>query len=266
MKESLEEVRLREVEVVLDASESRKETLRQLATEAAGVCQRPIALISLIDRNYQWVKAQVGLPKIRLARAAGFCEHTMVRAGLLEVNDLRADSRFRENPLVTGTPNLKSYAGTPLLSPRGMPLGALCVIGLEPGSLSEAQRQSLNEIAQRAMAELEPAREASARRERILPGKTSVSELLKLAAQKAFGGAEKRPKFFIQRVVLNDLYCDEFSSVHELGRIFTRFLAEGAPSLTVDSMAGEDGLVTIAVSTEGSSARKLHLREFPAKA
>jgi hypothetical protein len=263
VKESLEDIRLREIEATWELGESRKEAIRALAAEAALACGQSIALLSLIDRNYQWIKAQVGLPKIRLARSAGICERTMMKPGIFEIQDLSLSEDFRGNSLVTASPFLRFYAGAPLLSSLGMPLGALCVLGSEPAILSEQQRFHLLDISQRVMAELQPSRDGQ-RRERLLPTRSSVSEILKLAAHKAFGKPEGRPKFFINRVVLNELFCDEYAAVMELGKIFVRFTAEGAASLTIDTEAGRDGLVTVAVSSEGSSARKLHLRAYPA--
>ena len=261
MGETLEEIRLREVAAVWESGEARKEAFRQLTAEAAEACDRPIALFSIIDRQYQWVKAQVGMPKMRLARSAGFCQHTMMSAGLFEIEDLSKNNLTKDNPLVTGRPHLRSYAGVPILSPAGLPLGALCVIGLTPAALSSAQKVKLTEISQRLMAALDPAAQA-ARRERLQPNRAFLPEILKLAVQHASFPAA-RPKFALGKIVLNELLCDEYGMAYELSKIFSRLAGEGATNLTLNSEVAE-GMVTVAIGVgESVPAQKLHLRAHP---
>ncbi|ATB26580.1 PAS domain-containing protein [Melittangium boletus] len=111
---------------------------------AAESCGTPIALISLVDRDRQWFKANVGLPGVEETdRCISFCSHAIERGEIFLVEDARADERFATNPLVLGHPFIRFYAGAPLQTEDGFFLGTLCVIDQRSRTLSEAQRDSL---------------------------------------------------------------------------------------------------------------------------
>lgn len=99
-----------------------------IVREAAAAAGVPIALISLVDENRQWFKARVGLNATETPRAISFCTHAIHGTEMLEVADATADARFATNPLVTGGPGIRYYAGTPLKTATGRRLGTLCVI------------------------------------------------------------------------------------------------------------------------------------------
>ena len=122
---------------------------------AALVCGAPIALISLLDNKRQWFKARLGLDAQETAREVAFCEHAIQDDGVFEVTDAHQDRRFVDNSLVTGDPHLRSYAGAPLITPDGYPLGTLCVLDRQPKQLSEAQRAALDALARQVIAQLE---------------------------------------------------------------------------------------------------------------
>jgi GAF domain-containing protein len=116
---------------------------------AATLCRVPIALVSLIDENRQWFKSQCGLPGVAsTGRDVSFCAHAILQNGILEVPDAREDARFADNPLVTGEPHIRFYAGMPLIEPGGMALGTLCVIDRKPRKLTKRQRVQLEDLAQ----------------------------------------------------------------------------------------------------------------------
>ncbi|HEX8697675.1 MAG TPA: PAS domain-containing protein [Myxococcaceae bacterium] len=121
------------------------DTLVQLTAE---LCQVPIALMALVDREHLWIKAQVGDTLMaRLERASSFCTHVIKQEGVFCVEDLRQDTRFRDNPSVTGEPFARFYAGVPVHSEDGFRIGTLCVLDHTPRRLSASQQRALEHLA-----------------------------------------------------------------------------------------------------------------------
>jgi len=118
---------------------------------AAQICAAPIALISLIDAERQWFKSRVGLDACETPREMAFCAHAINGNSLFEVDNTLLDPRFRDNPLVTGAPDIRFYAGMPLSDGRGHNLGTLCVIDRQPRQLNDEQRQALQLLAEQAV-------------------------------------------------------------------------------------------------------------------
>jgi diguanylate cyclase (GGDEF)-like protein len=142
---------------ILDTS--RDPLFDSLTTLAAQVCDAPIALFSLIDRERQWFKSNHGLPGTRqTSREIAFCAHTILSGEMLEVPDARRDTRFARNPLVVSDPRIRFYAGVPLRDARGFGLGALCVMDYEARHLSPSQRLALESLARLAISLLEQRR------------------------------------------------------------------------------------------------------------
>ena len=130
-----------------------------LTTLAAQICDAPIALFSLVDRQRQWFKANHGLAGTRQTpRNIAFCAHAILGEELLEVPDTTHDARFFDNPLVVYDPKIRFYAGMPLRDARGFALGALCVKDYKPRRLTPAQRQGLQSLARLANSLLEQRR------------------------------------------------------------------------------------------------------------
>lgn len=124
------------------------EYLDRLTRIAARICDTPIALISLIDHDRQWFKSNHGLDGVaETPRDRAFCDRTILGDDLLHVRDTTADARFADNPLVTGPPNIRFYAGAPLTLRNGHRVGALCVWDFEPKRLTAEQRQTLRDLA-----------------------------------------------------------------------------------------------------------------------
>ncbi|MGC1307741.1 MAG: GAF domain-containing protein [Phormidesmis sp.] len=122
---------------------------------AAFICDVPIALISLVDQDRQWFKSKVGLSADETSRDVSFCAHAILHEEIMVVKDARHDARFVNNPLVTCAPDIRFYAGVPLIAPNGYPIGTLCVIDRRPRDLSEAQITTLEALARQIVAQLE---------------------------------------------------------------------------------------------------------------
>ena len=122
---------------------------------AAHICGTPVALISLIDSEVQWIKSKVGIDEVQWARAISFCGHTISGQGIFEVPDALEDERFSDNPMVTGAPNIRFYAGMPLVTHDGHSLGVLCVIDQVPRHLLPEQREALGALARQVTQLLE---------------------------------------------------------------------------------------------------------------
>lgn len=131
---------------------NENETLQTITDFASTLCETPIALVSFVETERQWFPARTGLAARETPRDQSFCAHAMLCKDVMVVPDARIDARFNENPLVTGDPKIRFYAGAPLVSDEGVQLGALCVIDTEPrAGLTPAQRQGLQVLAANIM-------------------------------------------------------------------------------------------------------------------
>lgn len=127
-----------------------------LARAASLACGTPIALISLVDADRQWFKANIGLPAVtETARSVAFCAHAVLGDELFEVPDAEQDARFADNPLVAGEPGVRFYAGAPVQLSSGHRVGTLCIIDRQPRRLTDTQREILRALASVAAQALE---------------------------------------------------------------------------------------------------------------
>ena len=149
-----------------------------LADLASRICQAPMALISLVDRDRQWFKARVGLDISETPREIAFCAHAILGSGLMVVPDAHSDARFADNPLVTGDPGIRFYAGAPLVTAEGQALGTLCVLDRVPRALTNDQTAALATLSREVVARLD-LRRANAELERVVAGERAASEALR---------------------------------------------------------------------------------------
>lgn len=143
---------LRRYDVLDTPAESPFDTITQLVRTVLGV---PISAVSLIDADRQWFKSHPGLDIDRTGRDVAFCDHTIRSREPLVVGNAALDERFRDNPLVTGDPNIASYAGVPLQTPDGYNIGSLCAIDTQPRSFDPAQMEILKGLAALVVEQLE---------------------------------------------------------------------------------------------------------------
>jgi len=130
---------------ILDTSpEERFDRLTRLAKHLFNV---PIALVSLVDTNRQWFKSCVGLSASETPRDISFCGHAILGDEIFMVPDTLTDERFHNNPLVTGGPGIRFYAGCPLAVQNGSKLGTLCLIDIKPRILNEGECNLLQDLA-----------------------------------------------------------------------------------------------------------------------
>jgi len=127
----------------------------EFARLAASIIGTPIALVSFVDERRQWFKAGFGVEVTQTAREIAFCAHAIQGDGVFVVPDATQDERFAHNPLVTGAPGIRFYAGAPLITGDGHALGTLCVLDSIPRDFDSAQRESLRELSQHLVAQLE---------------------------------------------------------------------------------------------------------------
>ena len=131
-----------------------EQELDDLVHLAAYVCQAPIALISLVDSDRLWFKSKIGLTATQTDRVIAFCSHTILGPDLLVVSDALADTRFADNPLVTGDPHIRSYCGAPLTTPEGHRIGTLSIIDHVPRELSPEQLETMRVLSHQVMEHL----------------------------------------------------------------------------------------------------------------
>ncbi|MDQ3289955.1 MAG: GAF domain-containing protein [Bacteroidota bacterium] len=128
-----------------------EEEYDHIVSLASFICGTPISLISLLTDKRQWFKAKLGVSETETPRELSFCQYAIQSDDILEIPDTLGDIRFYSNPYVTGNPNIRFYAGAPLVTNEGTRLGTLCVIDTVPRDLSEAQKMALATLSEQVV-------------------------------------------------------------------------------------------------------------------
>ncbi|MEH1869606.1 MAG: sensor domain-containing diguanylate cyclase [Nostoc sp.] len=143
-----------------------------LTAIAAYVCKTPIALISLVDSDRQWFKSNIGLKVRETPRESAFCSHAILQPeNILVVPNAIKDDRFANNPLVKSNSKVRFYAGAPLVTPNGFPIGTLCVMDTVPRQLSYQQLDALRRLTRQAIAQMELIQEIRNRKQSEIEGR-----------------------------------------------------------------------------------------------
>lgn len=133
-----------------------EESFDDLTNLAAQICGSPMSLISLADQHRQWFKSKVGLEVTEVPREIAFCTYAIRQPEeVLVIPNTLEDERFSNNPLVTGDPNLRFYAGAPLVTPDGFALGTICVLDQTPRDLKPEQQKALQALSRQVIAQME---------------------------------------------------------------------------------------------------------------
>lgn len=162
---------LRELNILHTPPEKDFDELVRLASL---ICRAPVALIGLVDQNKYWYKSKIGLVIDDSPRDVSFCTHALNGTDVFVVPDALNDPRFKDNPLVTGSPHIRFYAGTPLAMADGLNVGTLCVIDHEPRELDSEQLEGLRTVAKQVVIQMvsrnlrQKLEQASARLENII--------------------------------------------------------------------------------------------------
>jgi len=142
---------LRSTDILDTNPEERFDRLTRMAQRVFGVS---IALVSLVDENRQWFKSKAGLDACETGRDISFCGHAILGNDIFVIEDALEDERFADNPLVTGEPKIRFYAGAPLRYLDGNKLGTLCIIDQQPRTMDEEDYTMLRDLAEMAEGEL----------------------------------------------------------------------------------------------------------------
>ncbi|MFD2874093.1 GAF domain-containing protein [Mucilaginibacter ximonensis] len=147
--------RLNAVSRFMQLDDALKKDLNELVELTAQICDTPVALITLLDRDNQWFKASKGVDIDCTGREISFCNYTILQNDLHIISDTLLDERFISNPLVIGAPNIRFYAGSTLTTSDGYAIGALCIVDFKPRHLNETQKNTLRILSKQVMNMLE---------------------------------------------------------------------------------------------------------------
>lgn len=170
----------------------REKDFDDIAKLAAETCGVPIALVTFVDVDRQWFKAETGLGASETPLSSSICSHVLLEEEFVEIPDTLQDPRTSDNPLCCGDPGLRFYAGALLKTEEGLPLGTLCILDYQPNGLDPLQRDTLRVLARQVMVQLEMRKALSTARvlrqevdHRVKNSLHSLSALIRLLDRQA---------------------------------------------------------------------------------
>ncbi len=142
--------RLEAVHRFLEIDYDKNNEFQNIVELAAELCEKPVALITLLDEEVNWIKVRTGVDHAVMPRETSFCQYGIQQNEVLVIKDATKDSRFDTNPLVHENPNVRFYAGAPLTIKSGMRLGTLCLFDLQPNDITDQQKKTLDILSRQA--------------------------------------------------------------------------------------------------------------------
>lgn len=176
-----EEERLNEVSRFLKLDFDKSSDFQDIVELAAQLCEKPVALITLLDAESNWLKVRFGTNFEVMPRETSFCQYGLQQDTLFMVTDATKDSRFINNPLVHSDPNLRFYAGAPLVFNNGLKLGTLCLFDTKPNTLTEVQQKTLSVLARQVTSLMELEMNRLELKQQIEASEAKNESLMKIA-------------------------------------------------------------------------------------
>lgn len=211
------------------------------------ICDTPVALITFLDETKQFLKSEIGAGRREVPYEISLCSHALLQPGITEVPDTTQDERFADNPMVTGDPNLRFYAGALLETSDGLPIGTLCVLDVKARVMTTAQKDALQILAHSVMSLMELRQ--SYKREKNIAETLQRSMLIEPKANQHPG------------LEVKTLYESAWAEAEVGGDFFdVTPLADGSVALVVGDVAGK-GLVAATRTAEAKYALRVYLRE-----
>lgn len=254
----------------------REEEFDDICALAAEICGTPVALISLVDDNRQWFKAEIGLGAAQTSLRESICAHAILQDDMLEIPDTRMDERTADNPLVTQKDGFRFYAGAVLETDDGLPIGTLCTLDYQPRRLTSTQKDTLRVLARQVMTQLQLRRALVQQKlmaqeidHRVKNPLQSITSIVRLQARRSENLATKSVLNELERRIgsiallheaLHKASSSEKVRLDSLMSSISGYLQQGV----VDSIQVESHFDRIMIESKQASAIALLANEFTA--